>query len=1218
MSALDPGTTLWEASAGTGKTFRIAHTVLRLVAEEPDLTIDQILVVTFTEAATAELKDRVRTRLRDGLEGLLARRDGRPWDPPDDDLQDFVRDTDPDTALPRLRQALVDFDLAPISTIHGFCNRMLKHHAFESGAAFDAELVADVFSRSDTVVTDFYLSQVYDASPTFLDAFEQSGLTLSDLKGLAKKVLDPDLEVLPDAQPTPQPDLTAWFEVLPPLQEAFAADAPTLLKTLTDTSTFYPRQKPAIGRTSYPSGRTGKAIRDLETWLEDPTLLPPLFAYHELFTVEHFHAATVTGKTPAIPQTLPAFDAMLAVRASLAGALTDWRLGLKAELIRRINQQIPIQVRNDNLRTYNDLLRDLRAAIDDADKGPRLCRAIREQYRVALIDEFQDTDPVQWAIFEAVFTERMCLIGDPKQAIYQFRGADVHTYTQASKGADHTQNLPVNYRSDKPLVQAVNHLFDRATDPFGERGPTYDPVTPHHADRLIDDDRDPLHIRYLPREKPATLANYDSVLKRNWLNQQLPRMVASDIAEELAAGRRIQGPTGPRRVSPRDCAVLTAANWQAQVVQDALRAKGIPSVRRGRDVVFDSPIASALGLVLDAVFAPTDRSAVCGALACPLMGRIGDDFRALLEDDHTWSDQVGRFRAWHTLWVDEGFVRMFLAWLDQDGVIERLLRDGNERAVTDLLHLGELLHDAEVSGALGPAGLIEWLRARGPDADPEAAAVRLESDADAVKIYTMHSAKGLEWPLVWCPYLWDGVYLRDDDAMHTKFYDHASTKWKLDIGSPDHATHREMRQEEDLEEDLRLVYVALTRARHRCVVYWGVAGGNKSGLAYLLHQDPTAADVARSAWQRTKKDAKIIADLEALSAQPGIGHDVLDWEHELQRDAPRWQPDPLGGRTLRCRPITRKRALDTWWRRSSFSDLCRRTQPAPHEDPLPADDRDGEPEGAEPLDQPVATPDGEQVILHGLRGGIQVGNAIHKILELHDFQQPDLLAEGVRAQLIAHGFDADRWTEPVRNNLQEALDTPLDAGPDGFCLSQISRAHRLDELEFHFPVLGGFAASSGQVSAKDLAAVFGSDLGPGAPAGIGARIAKLNFLPVRGFMHGFVDLIFAHAGRWYVVDWKSNKLGQHHTDYATARLQHKMLEFNYVLQYHLYVLALHRYLMWRLGPAYDYDTHMGGAYYCFTRGMSPRWGADFGVFRDRPTKALIERMDQLFRAGSSP
>ncbi|MCA9492831.1 MAG: exodeoxyribonuclease V subunit beta [Myxococcales bacterium] len=1167
MSAVEPGITLLEASAGTGKTFRIAHLFLQLVADE-GLDVRAIAVVTFTEAATAELRHRIRTRLRDAR---LALAGGAPVDDVLTSWRDGVGD--PNAADLRLRRALNEFDEASISTIHAFCQRILRRHAFESGASFRADLTGDVRLLLDDVVADFWARLTHDADPAMLPALTSAGVDLAMLADLADKARDPDVPVVPQIPVLDAPDVGPWKRSLATLRSRWrwweVRDALRAADLVERKSKAWP--------VSFPPGATdghGWEIQN-ETWRWSPTQALPKAVAH--FRAENLAQATRSGAPPTHPA-LDALEAFALVHESLREPLLAYVQSLKLRLVEEVRLRLPARLRASNLRTYDDLLRDLRDALKDPSRRGPLLDAVRARIQVALVDEFQDTDPVQWDIFRTLFEQRLVLIGDPKQAIYGFRGADVHTYARAAHIVTRNKMLQVNYRSDHALVEAVNHVFGRTglTRPFGADRPTYPTVTAHHtASRRTNDDRPALEVRFLPREGAQVS---QQILARGWLQRALPELVAADVVAEVERG-----------IGPGECAVLVRSNAQARDIVHALRARGIPAVRRSDDRVWEGEIARELTPLLAAVLEPGNPGLRRTALMTVLLGRTGDDLVALERDDHDAAAISERFHHWHARWLDEGVGAMLQGVIDDEDVLERLLgSEGGQRRATDLLHLVDQLQQVSRAEGLGPTALLSWVRRGGSDADH--AVLRLASDEPAVQVATVHGAKGLEYSYVWCPYLWSGAFLTPRDEAHLVFHDpDAGDRRTLDIGSDAYDAHRARREEEQLQEDLRLVYVALTRARLRCVVYWGAAAYS-SALGYLLHQKPGDDDIHRRVNTRLqrKSDADLLEQLEDVLAHPDIGLSRVDWGHVPGH---RWRPPTEVPRPLALTALTRSRAPDRLWRRTSFTALLRGVDA---HDPTSHVDHDG---AADPAQTEVVA---ETVPLADLPRGARMGTFLHEVLEVHDFTRPTELRSVLERRLPAHGLPT-----ALADVLEPALHDVLATTVGGVRLDTLGPEQRLNELEFAFPLRGGLAP----LTVRELAEAFRH---PDAPAGFAERLTRLEFLPVRGFLVGSIDLLWSHGGRFTLADWKSNHLGPTWAHYERGPLEHEMAVARYQLQAHLYAVALHRYLRLRV-PDYAWDRHVEGVHYLFLRGMHPDRAT--GVHTLRPTAALVAHLDDVLGVG---
>ncbi len=1373
------GVRLLEASAGTGKTWTIAGLYLRLLLER-GLEVPEILVVTFTQAATEELRERIRGRVRAALAVAEGRAEG------DELVAGLLARAAPGSdPSQRLADALARMDELAVFTIHGFCQRVLQDNAFESGALFDAELGADERELRRTVIEDFWRRRLYGASP-----FEATRLLAEwpDPATLGKEVaalVGPErIELLPevDARAAERALEAAWSSARREWAEGREA-----VRALLESG--------VLNRTSYKPARVAQALAEADRHLgaggqdlasRPPTAdaRPPVSATDPcvgtagdaggggsgrgeqgapegqpaggvdalgpvvrvtpsppdpdllgLLTPARLARATLKGKvTPAHPF----FDACAAWLAAEAEAARARRVALLREAAEYVGGALDRRKAERRVLFFDDLLVHLDRALAGP-AGDTLAERLRRQYPAALIDEFQDTDPVQYRIFRRVYAgaegTALFLIGDPKQAIYGFRGADVFTYLQAGRDVDPDADrftLTRNWRSSTPFVEAVNALFARAERPFLFEAIPFHPVVAagkgDEAPLEIDGRAPaPLAIWLLGRE-PAEPGKSPGVLAKGKAQAQAAAACAEAIAELLDQGEAGRARLEGRNLEARDLAVLVRDRHEAEAVRRALARVGVASVYYSRESVFATEEAGELARVLAAVATPEDAGALRAALATRLLGRSAAEIEALAADERAWEATAERFRAWAAHWQARGLMPALLRLVDEEGVAGRLLAGaGGERRLTNLLQLGELLQEAAAARPGFEAALRELAAAReGAEGEIEAQQLRLESDEDLVRVVTLHRSKGLEYPVVFLPFPWAAKPAGSDPPL--RFHDPETGALRADLARPPDPGHAALAERERLAEDLRLLYVGLTRARYRCTLTWGaVNGADASALAYLLHGPEegrlTLADQKDGGTRLQRPDTPPrlpLADQEdvvlrealgALAAEAGGRIEVGDLppERGLRRRA-----GPAAGPALAARAFGGR--IDRSWRVASYSGLVSgRESERPDHDAVgalsaereglaygpgglgpdvPGRDasqdsatalsrRDGR--GSEGQDRDAVGAEGQAAEglgpnLPGLgfgapaearreapgpaesapdaapahdRGaltffdfprGARAGTCLHALLESLDFPaaRGEALDRAVTAQLARFGF-APEWAAVVAVAVADLLDTPLDVRrPDlpgnahdrpfepeallapetdrhrqpaaevrrlpaidrmrwpegeGLRLRAIDRARRLDELEFWYPLAG--------LTAPGLEGTLARF------AGYRSEGPRLTFSPVRGLMHGYLDLVFEWEGRYYLADYKSNHLGSRPEDYAPEHLAAAMTEHRYDLQYLVYTVALHRFLATRR-PDYDYDRHFGGAYYLFLRGLRAQAGPAYGVFFDRPPRALVEALDALF------
>jgi exodeoxyribonuclease V beta subunit len=1178
---VEPGITLIEASAGTGKTFTIAGIFLRLIVENR-ATVREILVVTFTEAATGELRGRIRQMLADALAAFAA---GASEDRFFAGL--LARHASSTAGVRRrLDAALRGFDEAPIYTIHGFCQRTLKDRAVESGALFDTELIQDQFGLLQEIADDYWRTHFYPAPALLLGSVLEGNLGPDPLLKLFEAIVrHPELRLISKAD-----DL--------PLNEAQAE----LINAFDTAREIWCMEEEAV-RSHFGDG---------QKWCNKPYNSTLEMSSHFARLKDCFDgSASVAGfeslgifSTSALAAKVnhrgrdnhapkhAFFDAC----EKLIPAQEVYRLAVLHDFARYARDELPRRKQERKLQSYDDLLTRLRDALSGEGSVP-LASQLRARYRAALIDEFQDTDPVQFEIFQGVFgvpSSMLFYIGDPKQAIYGFRGADIFTYLAAKEHTSRRYTLVHNWRSESGLVRAVNTLFQQPQKPFVFAGIDFEPVEAcGKADEtpLLFGGRNlaPLQFWFWPRGEDG------KVIPTGRMEEYLPGVVASEIARHLTGNASIGG----RSVRPQDIAVLVLKHKQARLIQEALQRLNIPCVLHTEASVFDSREAMELRRVLEAIAQPGNEALLRAALVTDCCGVSGYELEQLSTEEPAWQAIIERFSRYHHKWSDPGFVAMFREWLQGENVRQRLLAQSDgERRLTNLLHLSELLHGAELERRLAPAGLVRWLadQIHNEDKPAEEHQLRLERDDDAVRLVTIHKSKGLEYPIVFCPFAWrqSDVDARPGKRSYEKevcFHQaEPPHPYVRDLGSDDFEQNKTRAMVENLAENVRLIYVALTRAKHRCCVVWGAFNNaESSALAWLLHRPANPNDVSPVHLLEhfpALTDAELHADLDRIvRASTGVdGKRAIEVIDLPPINATRFQSPAVATDSLHPRSFTATIRRD--WCVTSFSGLASsRSSEQPDHDAVRA--------ASLPQDEPAAG-------IFAFPAGTKAGTCLHEIFEALEFTGSNA---NVRLALISeklriHGYPPDKWRNIVADTVERALHVPLEPGRGDFTLARVPSAARIDELEFCFPIE--------RLSPATFRGAFNEQ---GSPDGMTERwLRQLHFSTTNGYVKGYIDLVFRFEGRFYIVDWKSNRLGYRIEDYSQEAMHRAMADELYPLQYLLYTVALHRQLQLRL-PGYDYEKHFGGVFYLFVRGIDPT-RPEFGVYGDRPAAGLIERLSQ--------
>jgi exodeoxyribonuclease V beta subunit len=895
-----------------------------------------------------------------------------------------------------------------------------------------------------------------------------------------------------------------------------------------------------------------------------------------------------------------------------AAILARLAAGARREVARRLLAE--------DVLTYDELLGRLARTLDDPLRGPEACRRLSERYSVVLVDEFQDTDPVQWTILQKAFTTartRLILIGDPKQAIYSFRGADVHSYLDAAAQAGSRLTLDENWRSDQPLLDAIDALFSPLQ--FGHQGIPFRSVEappPRRGPGLTGAPvAAPLRIRMVDDSQPGIRRTMPGYLQKGSLVNWIADDLAADVGRLLTSPAAVRSrQPGHGRVEPADIAVLTRTNAQAITVRDALRRAGIPSVVAGTDSVLRSEATQAWLRLLEAVQEPTSRSRLVALALTPLIGMRPVEVATAA--DERWEDLHDRVHRWASVLAERGVAALYRTITAEEGLPGRVLaEEGGERTLTDLGHVAQLLHAEATANQLGAPSLRTWLAARARAADDEQSegeerSRRLDSDAAAVQVLTVHRAKGLEFPVVYCPFLWDGGQV-ERNSPPIVFHDPESGgRRTLDPGCPDqsreatrlYAEHAALARAEREGEDLRLMYVAVTRACHQVVLWWG--RGHQSGRSplarILLARDPLTGEVGVP--RSSEPNAKLISSALRQLADRAPGLISVEPAAPSPTTEATDRKPALG--SIRLEAARFDRSLDLRWRRASYSSITAAAhgqgrpsavssepeEPGLSDEPASASAGPADADGVPGARTGVAPSEWA-----GLAGGAEVGTFVHRVLEVADFAAPDLEQDLHRAIATA-ARSAPPPVDPagLATALHQTLVTPLGRILPGVALAGIGRPDRLDELGFELPVAGG-DRPVGSVRTADLADLIGSHLPAHGRLGGYADLLRDPLLDtvLRGYLVGSLDLVFRRVTgsgppRWYVADYKTNWLAPSGElldagHYTPEAMEAEMVRRHYPLQALFYMVALHRYLRWRQ-PGYRPD-HLGGVLYLFVRGM---------------------------------
>ncbi len=1139
MQPLDPlhlplsGKNLIEASAGTGKTFTLVLLYLRQLLEAR-LPVQNILVVTFTNAATNEMHARIQERLCQALACL----DGSSAPDPllEGLLQRVVATDGSKTARSLLQAALLNMDEAPVCTIHGFCQRTLTDFAFATGTPFAQDFLESDHDLRLEIIEDFWRQHFYPLSSKqagWVASIFKDPLTL--LSRLSPLLAHHDLVLRPEVNES------AHHALLDQLQELFPKICRLWQARKEEIATLL-RDDPGLkrGEKAYRlKDRLPALLEEMDRFTGDPELTwPPKDTLLFLLTTDGIHENLKKNK-PAPDH--PFFAVFQDFYSLLTTFLQQERVRLLRAAHASLTSELPRRKAARGQLAFDDLLTRLNASLDHPRYGQTLAHQLRTRYPAAMVDEFQDTDALQYQIFAKIYAGKrhsLTLIGDPKQAIYSFRGANIYTYLQARREVSPARqfSMDANYRSSAPMVEAVNTLFGRGT-PFALQDIQARPLTAaanHGDDALALDGVSLPPLTALPLPTTDT-----SLLGKGEARRLAADICARHMAELLTPGNAT---LADRHLQSSDIAVLVRSHNEASCMQNALRRYGVASVLFSQETVYASWEAQQLFLTLNGLASPDTPAAVCTALATDLFAMDGNQLHTLHQAPHLWEKTLLTFRDYQQLWYEQGIFPLLLRLFADQQTVQRLSqRPSGDRALTNYLHLAELLENSEIH--TGEA-LLNWFNRQLQDAERQGSErqLRLENDQRLVQIVTMHKAKGLQYPVVYLPFLWSCRKPQQSDLL---IYHHNDEV----IACLDHEDieARELATRENRAEDMRLLYVALTRAEYACLFAWGpVSKSARTSMATLLgvDRDDVAPDQLLEVAQ--------MGDLLGLASPGGT-----DGRHILFRDS--------APAIVRAAKFTR--SLRDNWRMTSYSRL--------------AEMQDDDQTSLVPL--PPAAQEQRKTPFTFPRGA-ESGTCLHTILERIDPQgSPESWEATVSDQLQRAGLDTG-WSAMVCTWMDAVVHAPLGRG---CCLAELQPGAQVQEMGFLLPLVQVDTVRFNQVLADH-----------------GHRTLQFTDPALTGMLAGFIDLVFHWQGRFYLADYKSNYLGPYPEAYENESLAQAMLDHRYDLQYLLYTLALHRYLGQRL-PDYSYTTHFGDVHYLFLRAMSPDHPEGCGIFTARPAEELV-------------
>ncbi len=1149
------GISLVEASAGTGKTYNITSLYVRAILER-GLDPSQVLVMTYTEAATAELKFRLRNRLKESLQAIKYGKTAN-----DGFLQNLVSQNYED-AEDKLQSAIDRFDEAAVFTIHGFCSRLLTEYSLQFGVSPNFELLTDQSELLQDCVDEYWRTFIHKAESDsdqliLLDYLTDDGFGPDELKAVVLEVMNQtDSEVIPANY-----NQKRLYDLVSQLTKKFKEIKYYWEEEGETLEDIY--RGDDLNRGIYRKSSQESDWLIFKEWLSNEKAKIWYSDRLEKFGTKISRSGKKSA--PDIPELniSKAIDEFM----EIADRLKMLKVAFIQESIHQIKDDFEQHKEKSNLITYSDLLELVDKGLK-ADASGKLAERLSAKYPLALVDEFQDTDPIQYSILKQIYYKRpnaaLFMIGDPKQAIYGFRGADIFTYLEAKKDSDDAQSytLSENHRSNSKMIQGVNELFGQSDSPFLIDGFAFKPA------QFPSQKEDSPYIK----KKSGAVVNPLQAVKldeqeytsKGALEDDIYTAVCNEVLELLSGEYALND----RKVEEKDIAILIRKGFQGEKIQQILREKGLKSVLKSRTSVFETREAVELQLVLKAIRKISNEAGIRAALSTELLGYTAGDIYVLLQNEQKWTGIVQQFVQLKEIWDSQGIEAAFEHLLQEFKVLERLsVFKDSERRITNLMHLSELLAKAQREHRLQGKALLKWMNKKqqysGTDSDDEQ--LRLESDEDLIQITTIHSSKGLQYPIVIYPFLWDsGADVKSTDIL--KFHQNGANYIDISqgISHSDREQYETLTVEQQKAEEVRLAYVALTRSVASNFLFIpNYKKIDQSPLSSILRGTNSAVSQSYDDIISCLDRCKYIEVRNPADEKPAKQDQKTETVSALKSAQ------------------FRRKDLDQYPRMLSYSSL---TEGKSHSD------------SAHDYDELFYHFDNKAPITFnrfGFPRGANAGTFLHKIFEDISFNSPKNLEEVITDNLNYYGFE-EVWKNTVQRWVEDTL--ALELGNPSISLSTLDDSDVLKEMEFYFPVHN--------LQVREMWEMI--------------RQGKPNSSEIRqasGFIKGFIDLIFRTGDRYYILDYKSNHLGDTPADYSSENLSRAIKDSGYDLQYHIYSLALHRFLANR-EKGYNYEEHFGGVVYLFLRGVDKDKPGS-GVFFDKPDYELINQLDRYFKKGEN-
>ena len=1154
--------TLIEASAGTGKTYNIQNLFVRMIMES-DFPIESILVVTFTDAATKELKSRIRTILSE-LNDYFEKRSIKDIER----IENLAKNGDIKSEIKhsRIKTALRNFDKSSIFTIHSFCKKMLDENVFTTSSFFNLELKKNNDDTIRKITQNFFRKYLYKINEIELSILNFNKINISTLTSFINKLNNQSNFVF--AQDIKGKNYTKEINEI---REE--------IKLNFDQERINEKVSSGVlskAKDNFSKENIIKYFDAIDQFINNK-ISPDIISSISKFSNKNIDESLLKKKI--LPE-----DIFFNIVDRFCNIINDYKNDLYLKFYNYFVMEMNQEKQTFGFRNFDDLITLL-------DKNLKIHKNlivdISQNFKTVLIDEFQDTDALQYSIFSQIFINTQkptFLIGDPKQAIYSFRGGDIYAYKTAKEEVDINNGklytLPTNYRSSKNMVNAVNELYKT----LPEKKEFFNNFIEFYPVESNKDQNNYLHYKNAPVEHTLDIIYSENSKNDNNGNYFSINQTLTEIMNLITDSEYQLMENGKSRsILPSDIAILVNTHNQAASLLPYLQRANIPAVLQTTGSVFDSDEAFAINLLLKAINEPANLSGIRGTLTTFLFDITANDLFNMFNDDSNsdMDNWIMFFRSCNKLWQSGSFVETFNFIISETKMKSQILSQENgERKLTNLFHLQELIQKKEISSSFGITGIISWFNqqvnpeTRDKDEDNE---LRLDSDDDALKIMTIHKSKGLEFPIVFCPFLWSKDISNKKSEIFLQYHNDKNEK-VIDFDK----SQILLSEKENLEEVIRLTYVALTRSKYK--VYLFDINNNKiSVLKYLFYEnsiDDYFQIIENMKSKKYKKQLKNFIDKNHINF---INIDSIQYEN-------RKYINELSKKTIESSPQYLTKSINKTIEINSFSSLIK----------TKANNKFEEIKDYDEIEKIVEIDDSKELNIFNFPAGAKIGSCWHSIFEEISFSDKEkTIAEKVEEKLSTFGILPQNNNHDLQNSYINIVTKMIEnvllcniSLSNNICLEKIEETQKLVELEFYFSL----HEIVSKVSLNKLLKSYGIEFHENIP---------------KGFLNGFIDLVFQKDEKYYILDWKSNSLGQSIKDYSIENLKMEMHEHQYNLQYLIYTVALNKFLQNRI-PDYDYNKHFGGVLYIFLRGVNKNI-PESGVFFDLPNKELIDELSEILK-----